>query len=1357
MNKRLIPHLFFLFICLPIFSQGIQVDTTSYTIPQLVRNVLMQSSCSNETNFLFSSKRAIGRFTNTNPSFPIQEGIVIRNGIAKYTEGPYTGLNESTQINTNGDTDLQTISNNNGQSATIRDVAFLQFDFTPLSSNFSFDFLFASNEYGQYQCGFSDVFAFILTDLTTGLSTNLAVIPGTSTPITVKNIRNAAYNSSCLSAYPSLFARYNVINPTTAAINMRGETVLLTASSPVIPNRTYRIKLAIGDYLDTTYDSAVFIAGGSFVTNTDLGPDRAICMGESTTLDSGLGSQFTYSWTRNNVLIPGENNATLTINQPGTYVVTASIPSTGCVITDEIIISTLQTNTPYNITVCDTGQPSYLYNLTQNNITTLGLDPNEYSIMYFDSLANAMANGPEIPSADLIAYTSSGNQTIYIKIIHTNNNNTICDDIFSFELLVNSSVNATTPPDLNFCDSSSGTVMVDLTVQDSFVLNGQNPANYTLTYYTSLSDAQNSSNAITPANSHSITLSQSPQTIWVKMQDNANAACSDIVSFVLHVHPLPLVDVLTDVIECSEYVLPPLTNGTYFSGPNGTGIMMSPGDIITDSGTIYIFNGPIAPNGCTNESSFTVTLIVDLNFSTTACGQYIVQDAPEGDFFTGPSGTGTLITPGTVLLTDQTIYFYSVIDGVVCRDESFDIKIIPLPVVDQPSDVVTCNSYTLEPLTNGNYFTGSNGTGTPLFAGDIITSSQDIYVYTDNGTCANESTFRVDIIDTSIYQPLSACGSYTLPPITIGNYYDQPFGGGNVIPAGTVISSSQSVFYYIVTTSTPNCTDNLNYQITINPLPIIDTPSNILVCDNYSLPTLTNGSYYTETNGGGTALSPGTIITTTQTLYVYAIDANMCSNEHSFTITIRPLPPVDSLTDIFTCTNHTLQPLTNGTYYSAPGGPNGSGNIIPVGTVITTTQTIFIYNQWNDFTTCTNETLFNVEVINVDVGNFSDIEACDSYTLPSLTTGNYYSQPNGQGPTIPAGTIITNSQTIYVYHIVGVRLTCSDEKSFAVNITITPSLPNFSNVEACGSYTLPPLVNGNYFSGPNGTGTAYAAGQSITSSRNMYVFLAAATNSNCKVERLFSITIHPLNTLTIQPGSICVNNQTGALINSAYLSTGLNPAVYTVEWYLNNVLVGTGVNYTAIVEGTYTVVPIKNTPDIGSNCGYNNTTVVVGKSSSAIANAIVTDAFDDNIDIVVNVTGGFGEYLFQLNNGLFQSSNVFQNVDSGQHIITIKDTKGNCGDITLIVNVVRYPKFFTPNNDGHNETWNIWNLSHQPESRIYIFDRYGKFLKQLSPAGNGWDGTFNGKPLPSTDYWFQVFYKLNDVDQVFKAHFSLKR
>ncbi len=155
--------------------------------------------------------------------------------------------------------------NANGQTGSIQDATSIQFDFVPQNNIFSFNFVFASNEYGAYQCNFSDVFAFVLTNLNTGVSQNLAVVPNTTTPIAVTTIRNNLYNTSCASINQQYFDKYNAGLPANQTqMNMKGQTVPLSAVANVVPNTPYRIRLAVGDYQDTAFDSAVFIEGGSF-------------------------------------------------------------------------------------------------------------------------------------------------------------------------------------------------------------------------------------------------------------------------------------------------------------------------------------------------------------------------------------------------------------------------------------------------------------------------------------------------------------------------------------------------------------------------------------------------------------------------------------------------------------------------------------------------------------------------------------------------------------------------------------------------------------------------------------------------------------------------------------------------------------------------------------------------------------------------------------------------------------------------------------------------------------------------------------------------------------------------------------
>jgi len=86
-----------------------------------------------------------------------------------------------------------------------------------------------------------------------------------------------------------------------------------------------------------------------------------------------------------------------------------------------------------------------------------------------------------------------------------------------------------------------------------------------------------------------------------------------------------------------------------------------------------------------------------------------------------------------------------------------------------------------------------------------------------------------------------------------------------------------------------------------------------------------------------------------------------------------------------------------------------------------------------------------------------------------------------------------------------------------------------------------------------------------------------------------------------------------------------------------------------------------------------------------------------------------------------------------------------------------YPKYFTPNNDGTNEYWNIHDLRNDRKAIIYIFDRYGKLITSIRPFERGWDGKYNGHDLPATDYWFRLLYTQSGRETEFKAHFSLVR
>src|SRR5690606_12090559 len=188
--------------------------------------------------------------------------------------------------------------------------------------------------------------------------------------------------------------------------------------------------------------------------------------------------------------------------------------------------------------------------------------------------------------------------------------------------------------------------------------------------------------------------------------------------------------------------------------------------------------------------------------------------------------------------------------------------------------------------------------------------------------------------------------------------------------------------------------------------------------------------------------------------------------------------------------------------------------------------------------------------------------------------------------------------------------------------------------------------------------------------------------------------------------------------------------------------------------GNYTV-----TVTNAFGCSQQRAIVVEPSNLATIENIEVLDASENNT-VTINVSGE-GNYLFSLFNAEgavfpFQESPVFTQVPAGIHTVRVRDIKNDCGEVTQIISVMGFHKYVTPNNDGYNDTWNIKGTSEQfqPNSNVYVYNRFGKLLKQFSPLSGGWDGTFNGKQLPNDDYWFKV--TLQD-GRVFTGHFSLKR
>ncbi|MFD0779018.1 T9SS type B sorting domain-containing protein [Flavobacterium myungsuense] len=257
---------------------------------------------------------------------------------------------------------------------------------------------------------------------------------------------------------------------------------------------------------------------------------------------------------------------------------------------------------------------------------------------------------------------------------------------------------------------------------------------------------------------------------------------------------------------------------------------------------------------------------------------------------------------------------------------------------------------------------------------------------------------------------------------------------------------------------------------------------------------------------------------------------------------------------------------------------------------------------------------------------------------------------------------------------------------------------------------------------------------------------------------VITVDVNPAPSVILESGVLCLEVD-GTLKNSLILDTNLSTNSYDFEWFFNNSISpisgAIGSTFEAKELGDYYVnVRFKST---GCSIKSNTSTVTEVNPTNSF-NVIVSDAFTEVATITVTGQNGITTYLYQIDDGALQTSNVFSGIGAGNYTIRITDSDG-CTDYSEDVLVIDYPKYFTPNGDGYNDTWNIKGLSDQSNTKLLIYDRYGKLLKQISPKGQGWDGTYNGVQLPAADYWFTVDYvePNNDLNKLFKSHFSLKR
>lgn len=287
-----------------------------------------------------------------------------------------------------------------------------------------------------------------------------------------------------------------------------------------------------------------------------------------------------------------------------------------------------------------------------------------------------------------------------------------------------------------------------------------------------------------------------------------------------------------------------------------------------------------------------------------------------------------------------------------------------------------------------------------------------------------------------------------------------------------------------------------------------------------------------------------------------------------------------------------------------------------------------------------------------------------------------------------------------------------------------------------------------------------------TKSQVLTVFVRNSLNGTCVASTPLDFKVNSLPEFTVDsPQILCDTSPGSSIVLEVYSKSDASDVSYIWRNKQQDIL-GTEETLEVTDAGSYFISLIKKE---GSNCELTREIIVRYSSVASISlEAIVVTEDGEANSIFIPVSNselGSGDYEFSLldEQGItayfYQDSPLFEYVKAGIYTLVIRDKYG-CGEAQIDISIMGFPKFFTPNNDGYNDTWKVLgvNANFYSKAVIYIFDRYGKLLQKIHPSGNGWDGMVDGIALPSSDYWFTMeFVDLKGNVHIRKGHFSMLR
>ena len=399
---------------------------------------------------------------------------------------------------------------------------------------------------------------------------------------------------------------------------------------------------------------------------------------------------------------------------------------------------------------------------------------------------------------------------------------------------------------------------------------------------------------------------------------------------------------------------------------------------------------------------------------------------------------------------------------------------------------------------------------------------------------------------------------------------------------------------------------------------------------------------------------------------------------------------------------------------------------------------------------CENETVI-LDATTVDALSYSwFMDSGSGFTLVSGETGSTYEVSTSANYRVEvarsAGNIISDVQVFFstmpVANSVSDDASCSGLAVYDLTKKDSEVLGSQSANEFLVSYHL---TMADAVDGANALPKQYPT---QPGSQTIYVRLTSIGNSRCfDASQQFQL-------VNLETPSLDFSSEAFLCEDNAGITIGLEngSSNYTYQWDSGE----TTPSIVVSVAGEYKLTAT-NTQS-GLSCSAAKVVNVLTSRPPQIIDIEIEDLRNNNT--VTVITDNLEEYEYRLDDGAYQSGHKFYQVEPGMHTVSVNNPKG-CGDVTEDIVVVGFPKFFTPNGDNSNDYWSITGVELLDSPVITIYDRFGKLLAQLGSTNSQWDGSFNGKLLPESDYWFKLTYTAGDGQTVtakyINNHFSLKR